>query len=180
VSTFAAIKQAASRFCPPYEVKESAPSFLRVRLHDPTGNRPDLVLRHQNHRRLFLKANYLLLESSVPGHGPSADGELLFRFWGPLRRQRGSVRWRESIPDGDEWIARLEAALLTGARNVEAIQSLRISWSRAKEQWRLRMETMSGSVVSGLGAPLPIAVPLDPREAEGIIGMIDALAATAR
>jgi hypothetical protein len=35
-------------------------------------------------------------------------------------------------------------------------------------------------MVGGFLSPLPIAVPFDPAEAEGIIGMVDALAVTAR
>jgi hypothetical protein len=37
---------------------------------------------------------------------------------------------------------------------------------------------MSGSVMSGFMAPLPIPVPFERREARGVIAMVDALAAT--
>lgn len=178
VSSIGVLRQAAGRFSPPYRLDAEADRALTITLKDPSGNRPDLTLRHRQERRLFLKANYLVAESAVAGEGPPEDGELAFRFRGPFSRQRASIRWRRPVTEGEEWLARLEEALLRGVSKVEAVQSFRIRWTAATHVWHLRLETMSGSMVGGFMAALPIAVPLDKEEADGIIDCIDALAAT--
>jgi hypothetical protein len=151
----------------------------RIILHDPARLRPNISLRHRYVRRLFLKANYLQIGATVPGGGPTHAGELAFRFRGPLSRQRSSISWRSAIPDGETWLRRLEGPLLRGARGIEAVQSLAVTWSPRRREWRIEIETMSGSMVSGITAFLPIAVPFDQAEADGVLAMIDALAATA-
>lgn len=178
VPSFGALQQAAARFCPPYRIEEESAPRLRIRLRDPVGRRPDLTLRHRNERRLFLRANYLVAEADIPGDGPGADGELTFRFRGPLSRQRAALRWRAPVPDGDQWLDRLRTPLLKAAGKVEAVQVLQIRWSAPTETWHLRLETISGSMVSGFLAPLPIAVPLDAGEAAAVIALVDELAAT--
>jgi hypothetical protein len=178
VSTFPLVREAALAFCPPYEIEDQAGRATSVLLRDPEGRRPPLRLRHRGERRLFLRANYLRIEVEVPGNGPSRDGELAFRFRGPFRRQRAALAWREPLADGEAWIRRLEAPLLAGLAGVEAVQSLRIRWLPRSREWRLILETMSGSVMSGFMAPLPIPVAFERREAQGIIAMVDALAAT--
>jgi len=180
VSSIGPLKDAARAFCPPYEVEEVAPWALRITLTDAEGRRPKLVLAHRNVRRLFLKANYLTVACTVRGAGPGEDGELTFKFRGWFSRQRASLRWNPAVSGGDEWLKRLEPPLLGAIRDVEAVQSLGIRWSAKKKTWRLRLETMSGSMLSGITSMLPIAVPFDRKEAEGIISMIDALAATGR
>lgn len=180
VSTFGAVHDVASRFCPPYEIDKEDPAALRMVLRDPRGVRPNLVLGHHYVRRLFLKTSYLRAASTVPGRGPEQNAELVFRFRGPLSRQRASVDWNEPVPDGELWLERLRHPLLEAVRDVEALQSLRIRWSPKRQVWLLELETMSGSIVSGIGAFLPIAVPLDPSEANAVIKMIDVLQATAR
>jgi hypothetical protein len=178
VSSIGVLRNAAGKFCPPYEVEHVDAGGLRIKLRDPSGRRPDLRLRHRHERRLFLKANYLVVESSVSGEGPAQDGELTFRFRGPLRRQRAVLRWRRPVEDGDRWARRLQEPLLRGLRDVEAIQSLVIGWTASTGAWQLRLETISGAMLGGMMSPLPIPVPLDPQEAVGIIAMIDALDAT--
>lgn len=179
VSTFEAVRAVASRFCPPFVVDKEDATVLRVTLRDPGGARPNVVLSHRYVRRLFLKTNYLRVTSTVPGRGPKGSAELRFRFRGPLSRQRASIGWSESVPDGDRWLERLRDPLQKAARGVEALQSLKIRWSPKREVWLLELETMSGSVVSGIGAFLPVAVPFDPGEAQAVIAMIDALRSTA-
>ena len=61
---------------------------------------------------------------------------------------------------------------------IQAVQLLRIDWSARRQVWRLDLETLSGSMMSGITAVLPIAVPFDREEAAGVIAVIDALAAT--
>jgi hypothetical protein len=170
----------AARFCPPYEIEVEDPAAVRVVLRDPKGVRPKLVLAHRYVRRLFLRTNYLRITSTVPGLGPERHAELRFRFRGPLSRQRASIVWNEPVPDGGPWLERLRPPLLEAVRDVEALQSLKIRWSPRRGVWLLELETMSGSIVSGLGAFLPVAVPFDPHEAKGVINMIDALRSTAR
>jgi hypothetical protein len=179
VSSFEPLRQAASRFVPPYEISESSRQRLRIRLRDPDGRRPDLTLRHRHERRLFFRANYLVVESRIAGTGPPEDGELRFRFRGRLSRQQSSVRWRRPVPGGEEWTRRLEDSLLRAVGDIQAVEALRITWSSRRREWALRIETLSGSMVGGFMAMVPIAVPLDPAEAQGIIGLVDALAATA-
>jgi hypothetical protein len=179
VSTFQAIRDVAARFCPPYALDKEDPAALRVILRDPSGVRPNLVLGHHYVRRLFLKTSYLRAASTVPGRGPDSSAELVFRFRGPLSRQRVSVDWAEPVPDGDRWLEPLRRPLLQAVHHVDALQSLRIRWSPKRRVWLLELETMSGSVVSGLGAFLPVAVPFDPSEARAVIKMIDILRSTA-
>jgi hypothetical protein len=176
VSSAGVLEHAARRFCPPYELGET--SGLRIRLRDPGGVRPALTLRHRHERRLFLKANYLVAESDVPGAGPPEDGELSFRFRGPLARQRATLRWRRPIRDGAPWAARLERPLLRAIRSVQAVESFRVRWSAGDRRWHLYLQTLSGSMLGGFMSPLPIPVPIDREEAEGIIAIVDALAST--
>jgi hypothetical protein len=177
VSTLPLVREVAQAFCPPYEIEERRGGTV-VLLIDPAGRRPPIRLRHRGERKLFLRANYLRIEAHVPGDGPDGDAELAFRFRGPLRRQRTTLTWRQPITGGEAWIRRLEEPLLAGLAGVEAVQSLRIRWLHRSREWRLILETMSGSVVSGFMAPMPIPVPMERREAGGIIAMVDALAAT--
>lgn len=180
VSSAGVLEGAARKFCPPYEMEDIDHAGLRVRLRDPAGRRPDLLLRHRHERRLFLKANYLVAEADVPGAGPEEDGELSFRFRGPLAKQRASLRWRRPVPDGAAWVARLEEPLLAAIRRVEAVESFRVRWTAESRTWHLRLETLSGSMLGGFMSPLPIPVPIDAAEVEGIIALADALSATKR
>jgi hypothetical protein len=181
VSSFGQLHEAAERFCPPYEVHEESKGALRIKLRDPSGVRPDLVLSHRPVRRLFLKANYTRIVCNVPGDGPDSDGELTFRFLGWFSRQRGTVAWRKQPSSGgDEWLRRLRAPLLDAVRNIEAVQSARIQWSAKRRVWRVELETLSGSMMSGITALVPIGVPFDRKEAEGILAMVDALLVPAR
>jgi hypothetical protein len=178
VSSFGVLRDAALRFRPQYEIAEQSEGALRVRLRDPEGKRPDIVLRHRHDRRLFFRANYLVVEAEVPGDGPSTDGELRFRFRGPLSRQRASLRWKAPVPEGERWTEMLRNPLLHALRPIEAIESLHIRWRARSRTWRLELKTMSGSMVGGFMTAMPIAVPLDTAEVGGIVGLVDALAST--
>jgi hypothetical protein len=179
VSSFGLLRQVAGGFRPSYEIDEQSKQALRIRLRDPAGRRPDLTLRHRHDRRLFFRANYLVVEAEVPGRGPSTNGELTFRFRGPFSRQRASLRWRNEVSGGEEWIERLQEPLLDALRDVEAVESFRVRWRARGRTWHLQLETISGSMVGGFMTAMPIAVPLEAREVRGIIGLVDALAATA-
>jgi hypothetical protein len=174
-----AVKEAARRFCPPYVVAGEAPWALRVKLTDPSGSRPNILVGHRHERRLFLKANYLWLSCTVLGHGPERDAELAFRFRGSLSHQRRRLRWAAPVPGGPEWLARAEGPLLEAVRGIEAVQSLRLRWSVGEGIWRVRLETLSGSMMSGFMTHLPIVVPFDQREADSFIALVDVLAAPA-
>lgn len=175
MSSFAPLHEAARSFCPPYEVVNLAKVHLRIKLRDPSGARPDLTLRHRHVRRLFFRANYTRVTCNVPGDGPRSDGELIFRFLGWFSRQRGSLVWKKEPLGGEEWLSRYRGPLLEAVRSVEAVQSARILWSAEGHVWRIELETLSGSMMSGITAFLPIAVPFDRNEAEGIVAMIDTL-----
>jgi hypothetical protein len=179
VSSFQALRHAAGRFDPPYAVAEESESALRVLLRDPSGKRPDVILRHRHDRRLFFRANYLVVEAAVPGDGPPEDGELRFRFRGPFSRQRASLRWRTDVPGGSGWTRRLEDPLLRAIDDIQAVESLRILWHARSKTWRLELKTLSGSMVGGFMTAMPISVPLEPAEARGIVALVDALGATA-
>lgn len=179
VSSFSALEQAATRFRPFYEVVDRSERALSIRLRDPQGHRPDVVLRHRQFRRLFFKANYLVVESDVPGAGPATDGKLAFRFRGPLARQRATLRWKDEVDGGEPWIDRLQQPLLSALRGIEAVEEFGIRWRARTRTWHLELETISGSMVGGFMTAMPIAVPLEAGEVEGIVGLVDALAATA-
>jgi hypothetical protein len=178
ISSFQVLRSAALRFRPHYEVVDQSEGALRVRLRDPNGRRPDIVVRHRHDRRLFFRANYLVVEAEVPGGGPSSDGELRFRFRGPFSRQRASLRWRTPVPGGEEWTARLQDPLVEAVGSIEAVESLSIRWRARSRTWRLELTTLSGSMVGGFMTAMPIAIPLEPDEVTGILGLVDALAAT--
>lgn len=180
ISSFEPLREAALRFCPPYEFLDEARGRLRIKLRDPQGRRPDLSLSHRNERRLFLKANYLHIGCTVPGDGPPVDGELAFKFRGWFSRQRADVAWTREVPGGEEWLHRLRDPLGRSVAMIQALQSLRIAWSPRRGAWRIDLETLSGSMLSGITAVLPIAVPFDREEAAGVIAVIDTLAATGR
>jgi hypothetical protein len=59
---------------------------------------------------------------------------------------------------------------------MEAIELMTAAWTVKKQTWRLRVETMSGSMVSGILAALPIAVPFDRQEAISFTALIDVFA----
>lgn len=172
------LKGVATKFCPPYRVREVETSALSIKLEDPDGRRPDLLLRHRHERRLFFRANYLVAESSIPGEGPEEDGDLAFRFRGPIGRQRARLRWRKPVPHGETWTERLRDPLLDGVGDVGGIESLQIHWNARRRLWQLRLKTLSGSMIGGFMVLMPIPVPIEPQEVRGIIRMIDALAAT--
>lgn len=178
MSSLDTLRGVASKFCPPYRLGKVEPRALSLTLEDPDGRRPDLRLRHRHERRLFFRANYLVAESSVTGEGPSEDGELRFRFRGPPSRRGSRLRWRGDAAGGADWAERLREPLMRGLASVEGVESLEIHWNARRRLWQLRLKTLSGSMVGGFMILLPISVPMEPQEAEGIILMIDALART--
>jgi hypothetical protein len=177
-SSFGLLRQVAERFRPKYAVEEESAGRLRILLRDPSGQRPNIVLRHSQARRLFFRANYLLIESEVPGRGPSEDGELRFRFRGPMSRRRASLRWRNPVPDGERWAEELDEPLHQGLRRVEAVESFDVRWNARRGVWRMELRTLSGSMVGGFMTAMPISVPFDPEEAAGVVALVDALSAT--
>lgn len=178
VSSYGPLRDAALRFCPPYELLDEAKGRLRIKLRDPQGERPDLSLSHRNERRMFLKANYLHIGCTVPGDGPRADGQIAIKFRGWFSNQRADLAWTNEVPDGEAWLRRLRDPLVGAVGTIQAVQLLRIDWSARRGTWRIDLETLSGSMMSGITAVLPIAVPFDAEEATGVIAVIDALAAT--
>jgi hypothetical protein len=168
------LQEVAQQFCPPYEIADTERKRPGVRLRDPTGRRPDVLVRHRYEKRLFLRANYLSLSATVAGAGPVGAVDLAVRLRGPLSRQRATVHRKEQGADGRDWFERLRDPLLEAANSVEAVQSLSATWSPKRREWSVRLETMSGSMVSGMMAGLPIAVPFEPKEASAFIGLVDA------
>lgn len=174
------LREVAQQFCPPYEISDPDRKRPGIRLRDMTDRRPDLLVRHRYEKRLFLRANYLALTATVEGAGPVEPAELTVKLRGPLSRQRATVSWKVSITDGDEWIARLREPLLEAANGIEAIQSLSSKWTPKRGEWSLHLETMSGSMVSGMMAGLPIAVPFERREAAAFVDLVDAFVEASR
>lgn len=163
--------EVAGSFCPPYEIEEGKGPGIRLR--DPAGARPSIFLRHRYEKRLFLRATYLAVSVKIPGSGPKEPAELTVRIRGPLSRQRATVSWRHPIDGGDIWKDRLGDALNEAVNGVEAVQSASATWSPTKGEWSIRLETMSGSLVSGMMAAMPIAVPFERREASSIVDLVD-------
>ncbi len=79
------------------------------------------------------------------------------------------------MSDGAPWLERLASPLMDGASGVEALQSLVVRWNARRRLWRLELETMSGSVVSGMGAFIPVAVPFDRSEADSVVALVETL-----
>lgn len=178
ISSHEPLREAALRFCPPYELLDEAKGRLRIKLRDPQGRRPDLSLSHRNERRIFLKANYLHIGCTVPGDGPPVDAQIAFKFRGWFSNQRAHLSWTHEVPNGEDWLNPLRDPLVRAVARIQAVQLLRIDWSPRRGTWRFDLETLSGSVMSGITAMLPIAVPFDREEAEGVVAVVDALAAT--
>jgi hypothetical protein len=168
------LRDIAARFRPAYEIAKATP-LTGIRLSDPAGRRPDVWIRHRYERRLFLRANYLELSSTIPGDGPPVDGELTMAFRGPIGRQRPRLGWKAPVPGGEEWLKRHRQPVLEAAGGIEAVQTMTAVWSSGKRSWRLRVKTMSGSMVSGFMAALPITVPFEQREAAAFVDLVDAL-----
>lgn len=168
------LREVAQQFCPPYEISDPDRKRPGYRMTDPSGRRPDVLARHRYDKRLFLRANYLALSATVQGAGPVEPAELTVKLRGPLSRQRATVRWKAPITDGNEWMDRLREPLLEAVNGIEAIQSLSSRWTPNRGEWLLHLETMSGSMVSGMMAGLPIAVPFERREAAAFIDLVDA------
>jgi hypothetical protein len=177
-SSFGLLRHVAERFRPTYRIDEESAGRLRIVLQDPSGERPNVVLRHSQARRLFFRANYLVIQSHVPGRGPTRDGELRFRFRGPMSRRRASLRWRNPVPDGQRWVERLDGPLHEGLQRVEAVESFNVRWNARRRIWHMELRTLSGSMVGGFMTAMPIAVPFDPEEAAGVVALIDGLAGT--
>jgi hypothetical protein len=177
VSARPLLREVASRFSPAYEVEAGA--LGGIRLTDRSGRRPAIFVSHRYERRLFLRANYLAISATVPGRGPATDAELVAKMRGPLSKQRATIRWKRPPLDGDEWLERLTAPMLEAAKGIEAVQSLRATWSPERAAWLLRVETMSGSMVSGMMAAAPIAVPFEQREASSFVALVDAFSVAA-
>ena len=177
VSARPLLLEIASRFSPPYEVTTGA--HVGIKLVDPSGRRPAILVSHRNERRLFLRANYLVLSATVPGRGPGTEAELAATMRGSLSKQRAKIGWKKPPPDGDEWLERLAAPMLEATKGIEAVQSLRATWSPKRAVWLLHVETMSGSMVSGMMATLPIAVPFEQREASSFVALVEAFSQTA-
>jgi hypothetical protein len=174
------LKEVAEQFCPPYERGEQDPKRPGITMRDPSGRRPSIVVRHRYEKRLFLRANYLSLSASIAGVGPDEPAELAVRLRGPLSRQRASVRWKTAIADGDTWMTLFRDPMLAAAQGVEAVQSLSATWAPKRREWSVRLETMSGSMVSGMLAGLPIAVPFEQREAAAFVDLVEAFVDVSR
>jgi hypothetical protein len=174
------LREVAQQFCPPYEISDPDRKRPGFRMSDPSGRRPDLLARHRYEKRLFLRANYLALSAVIPGAGPPEPAELTVKLRGPLSRQRATVRWKVPITEGNEWMDRLREPLLDATNGIEAIQTLSARWIPKRGEWSLHLETMSGSMVSGMMAGLPIAVPFERREAAAFIDLVDAFVDASR
>lgn len=174
------LREVAQQFCPPYEISDPDPKRPGLRMRDPSGRRPDVLVRHRYEKRLFLRANYLALSATVAGRGPVEAAELIVKLRGPLSRQHAKVSWKAPLIDGDEWMDRLRVPLLEAASGIEAIQTLSSRWTPKRGEWSLHLETMSGSMVSGMMAGLPIAVPFERREAAAFIDLVDAFVDASR
>jgi hypothetical protein len=174
------LEEVAERFCPPYERAEPDRKRPGITLHDPSGRRPSIVVRHRYEKRLFLRANYLSLSAAVAGVGPHGPAELEVKLRGPLSRQHASVRWKTATIDGDSWMDRFRDPMLAAVQGVEAVQSLSATWAPKRREWSVRLETMSGSMVSGMMAGMPIAVPFEAREAEAFMELVEAFVEAAR
>ena len=137
---------------------------------------PDLKLSYQRDRRLFSRTLQLVVEASMSGPGPSDDATLAMRT--QKLRRRWELEWsgpdaegRESVPDRFT-----RAGLVEGARAMTNVRELVVSWSRARQTWRLRLVTLAGALI-GTAPGTGITVPMEPEDVAGLLQILRAFKA---
>jgi hypothetical protein len=157
----------------------TVPAGKSLRLRDRGGDLPEVVLGLRRERRLFSRTFPLTLDAQEIGPGPPSGGlvELHKARWG----HRTQLRWRTPVPPkGEWWLERLEGTgLIRGAQQMTSVQVMTLAWESADHRWKLHMETLAGAVIAS-GPLMPILVPLEPDDVEGILTVLRSFVATCR
>jgi hypothetical protein len=181
VSPAAALGQAADRLTPPYAREDDgdraslAKDFEPLRLVDPEGRLPAVVLSMHREQRLFSRTFPLRVEAEVPAPGPAAGGTLAWEPARPFRRSR--LRWVGPAPDHEgRWRSAVSASgLVLGAERMTSVQRLELAWSAGAGTSRLSMLTLAGSMI-GAAPAVMYAVPMEDDDVAGVLMILRALA----
>jgi hypothetical protein len=161
------LREAARAFCPPFEIAAEHPGKLTVELRDPAETEP-LRLRYRSDRGLVLRTYYLTIEAELPGEGPAEAGSLALR--------RGKLRWKRPKPrDGGRWSDGFTSPPVQSALKRLQVERLSLAWEPQRSRWRLRLETLSGSVTVTFFPALMTPNPFKRDEAEALAALLYAL-----
>jgi hypothetical protein len=167
------LREAASAFCPPYEVVEERPGELSLVLRRGARDDEGIRLRYRSTRGLFLRSYNLVVESSVAGEGPPEPGVL-------IRRGRRLV-WRRPRPmDGRRWLERLVGEELRAALKRLQAERLTLAWDPTQARWRVALETLSGGLTVTFFPPLATPNPLERAEAQAFQDLLEAVRSGSR
>jgi hypothetical protein len=171
-----ALRRAAGALIPPYEIVGTEPH--RLALHASGGELPAVTLRLTKDRRLFSRTFLLSVEATVAGRRVGGDVSATLTKTG-LRR-RTTLQHHGPPEEAEEWARRLdEAGVLDGVRTMTNVASLEAGWDAAAGAAHLRLTTLAGALI-GTTPTSSIAVPLEPEDVRGLLGILRALAASAR
>jgi hypothetical protein len=132
------------------------------------GSGDELRLRYRSERGLFLRTYYLVIEADLHGAGPEEPGELALR--------RRKLRWKRPKPRGGEaWSEAFAARDVQAALRPLQIERLALSWDPGRASWRLRLQTLLGSVTVTFFPPLETPNPLRRQEAQAVEALLRAL-----
>ena len=161
------LRSAAEAFCPPYEFESKQPGRLSLTLREAeTGD--EIRLRYRSVRGLVLRTYYLVVEADVVGEGPAKAGELAYRW--------RKLAWRRpKPPDAKRWRDRLGSADVRAALGRLQIETLTLAWEPERATWRVRLETLSGSVTATFFPPLLTPNPFKREEAAALAELLRAL-----
>jgi len=161
------LREAAQAFCPPFEIAAENPAVLAVDLRQPEQTEP-LRLRYRSERGLFVRTYYLSIEARLAGEGPEDAGSLTLRW--------GKLRWRRPKPrDARRWSESLASPAVRSALKRLQVERLSLSWEPQQSRWRLRLETLSGSVTVTFFPALMTPNPFKREEATALADLIRAL-----
>ena len=128
----------------------------------------ELRLRYHSERGLFLRTYYLVIEADLPGEGPAEAGELVL--------SRRKLRWKRPRPPGGEvWSKGLASPDVKAALRRVQVERLWLGWEPVEASWRLRLETLLGSVTVTFFPPLETPNPLRREEAQAVEALVRAV-----
>lgn len=166
-SIWPSLRAAAQAFCPPFEITAENPGGLMLELR-ALDSGDELRLRYRSERGLFLRTYYLVIEADLPGAGPAEPGELSL--------SRRKLRWKRPRPHGGEaWSEAFAARDVLNALRLLQIEKLGLSWDPERASWRLRLQTLLGSVTVTFFPRLETPNPLRREEAQAVGALVRAL-----
>lgn len=166
-SIWSSLRAVAEAFCPPFEIAAENPARLVVQLR-ALDSGDELRLRYRSERGLFLRTYYLVIEADLPGEGPAEAGELVL--------SRRKLRWKRPRPRGGEpWSEVFASPDVKAALKRVQVERLGLSWEPGQVSWRLRLESLLGSVTVTFFPPLETPNPLKREDARAVEALLRAL-----